>query len=345
MDRSEFDKKVFSILKEMGITPKGFYRYEDFSELIGQQKPIWPLTTSHKVMIEILYVKPQKEQIAGFLKSALDNQVSHSIIFGIDALTDIQKTELGLTNANNVDYFDYSKIDSLISERSITSENIQSYQNASEVVAPIKLVAGLDDLAYQRIPADILALLKTTPIGELPSWNIFEEAAYAAFKHCIGYHVRQLGKEKLFQEEPEGVAIIENDGRKAFLYECKSAKDAYTMTVDHKRSYVNYIRKKKKEIDALDNAELRYFVIVGPKFGGDIENRRKQIHQETGVLVVFLKAELLTSIAEWSYAIDCGIKKLIDLSELFSEIKDKEITKENVTSFIKNFDNRYKYRY
>ena len=346
MNKIAFEQKVFSILKEMNITPKGFYRYEDFSELIGQQKSNWPLTTSLKVMIEILYVTPRKEQIEGFLKSALDNQSSYSMIFGLDDLDDTQKIELGLTNANNVDYFGYSKINSLITEKSITSENIQNYQKAGDVLAVKKLVDGLDDFAHQRIPPDILALLKTMPNTEqIHAWGLFEEAVYVAFKQCIGYHVRQLGKEKLFQEEPEGVAIIENGDKKAFLYECKSAKSAYTMTANHKRAYVDYIKKKKKEISVLNNAELRYFVIVGPSFCGDIENRRKQIHQETGILVVYLKAEILAIIAQWSHGIDSEIKRLIDLSELFSEMSYDELTIEKINSFIKNFDNKYKYRY
>ena len=84
---------------------------------------------------------------------------------------------------------------------------------------------------------------------------------------------------------------------------------------------------------------------MGPSFCGDIENRRKQIHQETGILVVYLKAEILAIIAQWSYDIDSEIKRLIDLSELFSEISYDELTIEKVNSFIKNFDNRYKCRY
>ena len=345
MDRIAFDKKVFLILKEMGITPKGFYRYEDFSELIGQQMPNWPLTTSLKIMVEILYVKPQKEQVEGFLKSASNNQVSHSIIFGISNLNDTQKTELGLTNANNVDYFDYLEINNLIAEKLITDENIQNYQKIDDVLTAKKLADGLDNFAHQRIPPDILALLKLLPNGEqIPAWNLFEEAVCAAFKHCIGYHVRQLGKEMLFQEEPEGVAII-GSSKKAFLYECKSAKSVYTMTIDHKRAYVDYIERKKKEIDVLDNAELRYFVIVGPKFGGNIKKRRKQIYQETGILVVYLKAEILASIAQWSYKVNSRFKALIDLNELFSEIEYNELTNEKITSFTKDFDNKYKSRY
>ena len=119
MNRAEFDRKVFSILYEMDITPKGFYRYADFSELVGQQKPSWPLTTPLKVMVEILYVKPQIEQIIGFLKSAQDNQVSRSIIFGIDSLTDAEKEKLNLSRYD-IDYFDHSAIDSLITEKSLT---------------------------------------------------------------------------------------------------------------------------------------------------------------------------------------------------------------------------------
>ena len=345
MDRAEFDRKVFSILKEMSITPKGFYRYANFSELVGQQKPSWPLTTSLKVMVEILYVKPQKEQIIGFLKSAQDNQVSRSIIFGIDDLTDAEKERLDLTNYN-IDYFDYSAIDSLITEKSIIPKNSQDYQKASEVVAPKRLVNALDDFAHQRIPLDILTSLKTIWDDEcIHAWNLFEEATYAAFKHCIGYTVSQLGKESPFQVEPDGVAIIESDDKKAFLYECKSAKEVYTMTVDHRRAYVEYIKKKKQEISALSGAKLQYFVIVGPDFGGDIKGRRKQIHLETGVLVVHLKANLLTEIANWSYDIDDKIRTLIDLSELFSEIDDSVVTAEKVTSFTNKFDQKYKTRY
>jgi len=341
----DFEKKVFMILMEMGITPKGFYRYENFSDLIGQQKPTWPLETVLKVMVEILNVKLNEEILNGFIKSCKDNQVARSIIFGIEDGEEIDQQFLQLMKKNNIDYFGPTQVSKLIQEKSLKAENIQEYKKASEVVSPKRLVNALDNLAHQIIPEDISQNLKMVLNNDIPAWNIFEEAVYAAFKYCIGYEVRQLGKEALFQEEPEGVTIIQNDVRTAFLYECKSSKSDYKMTIDHQRAYVSYIKNKQKEIEVLDHAKLRYFVIVGPDFSGDTEKRRNEIYEQTGVLLVFLNASMLSKIANWACDIDSKVKDLIDLGKIFSIVNDAIVTEKSVSEFIKKFDEKYKGRY
>lgn len=341
----DFEKKVFMILREMGIAPKGFYRYQDYSDLIGQQKPTWPLVNALKVMVEILSVKLNEEILNGFVKSCKDNQVARSIVFGVEDVEEIDQQLLQLMKGNNIDYFGPTQIGKLIQEKSINAENIQEYQKASEIVAPKRLVDALDDLAHQIIPEDISHNLKTLLNDDLPAWNIFEEAVCAAFKYCIGYEVRQLGKEALFQEEPEGVAIIQNDIRTAFLFECKSSTSNYKMTIDHQRAYVDYIKNKQKEIEVLDHARLRYFVIVGPDFTGNTEQRRNKIYEETGVLLIFLNASTLAKIAKWACDIDSQVKNLIDLGKIFSIVKDVIVTDKSASEFIKNFDQKYKDRY
>jgi len=333
------------ILREMGIALKGFYRYQGYSDLIGQQKPTWPLVTALKVMVEILNVKLNEEILNGFTKSCKDNQVARSIIFGIEDDKEIDQQLLQQIKRNNIDYFGPTQISKLIQEKSINAENIQEYKKAGEVVSPKRLVDALDNLAHQIIPEDISQNLKTVLNNDLPAWNIFEESVYAAFKYCVGYQVRQLGKEVLFQEEPEGVAIIQNDVRTAFLYECKSSKSDYKMTIDHQRAYVSYIKNKQKEIEVLDHAKLRYFVIVGPDFSGDTEKRRNEIYEQTGVLLVFLNASMLSKISKWACDIDSQVKDLIDLGKIFSIIKDAIVTDKSVSEFIKKFDEKYKDRY
>jgi len=95
----------------------------------------------------------------------------------------------------------------------------------------------------------------------------------------------------------------------------------------------------------LDGAELRYFVIIGPDFEGDIEGRRNEIYKETGVLAVYVKASTLSNVANWAHKIDNKLKKMIDLGEIFSIIGEDIVTDNSIKKFIENFDQKYKVRY
>lgn len=345
IDHKEFEKKIFSILKEMSIVPKGYYTYPDFTDLVGQQNPSWPLTLPLKVMAEIFYGKIKKENITGFIKSAKDNQATRFLVFGITDLNDLKSDILNEIVINNIEYFGLHEIEKLISVKSI-SQNIQTYKKASEVVAPTRLINGMSDFAQQKIPSDILTALNAAmPDNKIQAWEIFEEAVCAAFKYCLGCEVRQLGKERRFQNEPEGVGIIDGQNRRAFLYECKSSKSAYKMSLDDVRIYVDYIQSKKKIISVTDNADLRYFIIIAPQFAGDKENRRNEIHHKTGVLTAYIKSDTLKRLAKWACTVDEKHRKLIDISEIFSKISDNEISDKTVDVYCTKFDQEYKQRY
>jgi hypothetical protein len=171
-----------------------------------------------------------------------------------------------------------------------------------------------------------------------------EEAVYAVFCYGFQYTVRQLGKEVLFQREPEGVVITVGKNAFALVYECKSSSTKYKMTVDDERTYSGYVEKKKREVMSLDHSELKYFVVVAPDFAGDLALRRENIFKETQVLLAFMKADTLRELGRWASQIPPNLKPLIDLREIF---KTTEVVVSNhiVNSYIQRFNQQYKMRY
>lgn len=347
-EHKEFKNKVFSVLKTMKIVPKGYFPYPEFSELVGSQEPEWPYTMPLRVMVQLSFRKITKEMVHSFNKSSRDTKAVRSLIFGIEESARLNAESRSNMKAFQIEYFGPSDVSKLLSDKgvSLSNEEVQEYKKASEVVHPILLVNGLPELALKMIPSDIQKSLNALNLRIPPAWELLEEAVFSSFSYCLGYNVRQLGKESRFETEPEGVVAVRFPSSFGILYECKSAKDAYKMTVDHKRAYVEYILQKKAEVLALDKVELRYFVLVGPKFEGDEDNRRNQVYQETGVLVVFLKADVLMKIAKWASEItDSELKRLISVGEIFTSIQDIEVQDKTVNEYIKKFDEKNRKRY
>lgn len=340
----EFEKKVFSFLKEMGITPKGYYEYPAFADLIGYQKSQPPYKFPAKVMAEVSAGKLTIDKILSFSKTTKDNQVTKSLIFGTDDYDQLADNVKEAMQKAGIEYFGPKELSKFLRGKSVSLEQVQQYKKASEVVAPPSLVDSLPELALQKIPMTIQSALKAANPGvEIPAWEIFEEAVYSAFLSCFGYNVRKLGKDALFEEEPEGVVTLRDHKRTAFLYECKSAQAKYHMTADDKTKYIEYIDKKKLEVRAKDKAELRYFVLVGPDFRGDKENRRDEIHHKTGVLLIYLKASMLKMLAQWACGItDHDLKQLIDIGEIFSKLQQLEVGEETIKKYIDKFDKKYR---
>jgi hypothetical protein len=217
----------------------------------------------------------------------------------------------------------------------VTKEEARKYRDSLDIVSPKRLAEALPELSHKQVPVDLRGIL-----GEKDPWEIMEDAVFGVFSMCFGYETRKLGHERRFQADPEGEVATSNDDPYALLYDCKSASDAFSMNKDDERAVIEYINTKKGEIQALFRCNLRYFLIVGPAFAGDLNLRRQEVNSKTGVALAFVKADALSYIALWALKIPPLYKKQIDLRQILKsgdEVVDQGVVKE----YAKNFDAKF----
>jgi len=345
-DPKAYRDSIFALLKNLKIVPKGFYDYSEFSDLVGLQKPQWPFRNSSKVVVEISKVKLSPMQVSSFATLAKENQAVKALVFGIEEQGDVDPNVSSILKAVGIEYFGPQEVSDLLKNVAVSPRQASAYRNASDVVAAQRLVDGLPQLALQQIPADIDASMKTMKAGDVPAWEIFEEAVYASFQFCLGYTTEKLGKEARFRDEPEGVVVVDTQNRFGFLYDCKSSATYYSMSKDDERAYTEYINAKKAELTAIHNAELRYFVIISPGFGGDMKERKRTIQQKTGVFLVYLGASHLKALAQWAFGIkNAKIRQLINIGEIFSKADEVVVSEDSVKEYIEAFDASHRHRY
>ena len=327
-----------SYLRSIGISVTGYYPYDHAIDIVGFLKLPLPFKYPLKIAAEIAKCPVTVDMIDGFLTFAKNASAEKVLLLTPPKLDQL---DLVVEEKLNTERIDFVKSD-VVKTFSLTTTRIQAkqeYDNIRDLVSPSKLIKELPTFAQQEIPKDIQRIIGDQNIE---AWQLLEDAVYCTFFYGLGCGVRQLGKEALFKNEPEGVVITGSPGQFALLYDCKSSSGKYKMTADDERTYVGYITKKKKEVAGLDRCELKYFVIISPDFAGDISKRGFEILKATQVLLVLIRAEVLKKLGLWSYRIPPELKPLIELPDIF---KETVVSSESVDSYIKTFDQKYQKRY
>lgn len=327
-----------SYLRSVGISITGYYPYNHATDIVGFLKLTPPFKYPLKVAVEIAKCTVTVESVDGFSTFAKNASAEKVLLLTPPRLDDLDPVVEKKLKTERIDLVRSVEVKAF-STTTTRSKAKQEYDNIRDLVSPNKLIKELPTFAKQEIPKDIQHIIGDQRIE---AWQLLEDAVYCTFYYGLSYGVRQLGKESLFKNEPEGVVITSGQGQFALLYDCKSSSGKYKMTADDERTYVNYIAKKKKEVSSLDRCELKYFVIISPDFAGDINLRGFDILRETQVVLVLIKAEILKKLGLWSYKIPPELRPLIELPYIF---KETFVSDETVDNYIKTFDQKYQKRY
>ncbi len=336
-----FERASLAFLRTLEFTPVGYYPYPHCSDVSGYLKPTPPFKIPVKAMAEIIRATPTCASIEGFHKVAKDLLAERLILICRMPLTELSPELQSLIGKLGIEFFDQATISAELERKNVGKSEIQAYSKLYEIVGAPVLAEALPEVARQKIPNTMNNYVEG--LGLKP-WQVFEQAVFSVLHYCFNLTVKKYGEDYLFEHEPEGVAITGDVPSFAFIYECKSAAESYTMTAEHELTYTDYIRKKKQKVEVVDRSELKYFVIVAPGFSGDIRERRKRIFKETQVLVVFLPADILRQISRWACNVPSNLKRLIDLREIFI-LDELVVSKETVESYIKKFELEMKTRW
>jgi len=328
-----------SYLRSIGVSIVGYYPYEHAIDIVGFLKLPSPFKIPLKVVAEIAKGSVTVDAIDGFSKLAKNSLAEKVLLLAPSDLAQLDPDAKKKLENERIEFIGREDI-TIFSKTTTKSRAKQEYERIRDFVSPNKLIRELPIFAKQVVPEDIQRM-----IGEpkLEAWQLLEEAVYCTFRYGFGYTVRQLGKEALFKNEPEGVVTTGGTSQFALIYDCKSSSTKYAMSAEDERTYVGYVAKKKKEVMNLDHCELKYFVIISPDFLGDAKLRRENILKETQVLLALIKAETLRKLGLWTIDIPSDLKALIDLRDVLT--KEVIVSDRTVDSYIKSFDEKYQKRY
>ena len=335
--KNDIEAKSLRILRSLNFQVTGYYPYEHVTNLVGYLRQPEPFTTPIKVAVEIAKSPINKESVESFAKFGRNVLAQKLAIFHEDDFDDLDEDVRSTTSALKIDYIGGERLRKALSRSTVTPREARRYRNSLDILSPKRLVEALPELSRRKVPKDIRNILGET----FDAWEIMEDAVFAAFSHCFGYETRKLGHEKRFEPEPEGEVVTLNQPPFAFLYDCKSTKNAYGMSKDDERAVINYINNKKGEIMARYRCALRYFIIIGPDFEGRLDLRRDTVYNETdNAILVFVKAEALRTISLWAYNIPPRYKEQIDLKKTF-KVGNEVIDKHIMEAYMRDFDSTY----
>lgn len=332
----EIEANTLRILKSIDFQVTGYYRYEHAINLVGYLKQPEPFTIPTKMAVEIAKGSLNRESVESFAKFGNNVLAQKLAIFHEQDFDNLNGDVKSTISAFKIDYLGGETLRKALSKSTVTQEEARRYRNSLDILSPKRLVEALPELSHQKIPNDIRSILGS----KFKAWEIMEDAVFAAFSHCLGYETRKLGHEKRFEPEPEGEVATLNQPPFAFLYDCKSARDVYSMSKDDERAVIGYVDNKKGEITARYRCELRYFVMVGPDFNGRFDLRRDSVHNKTNVILVFIKAEALRNLSLWAYNLPPRYKGVVDLREIF-KIGEKIINEQIVEAYKQWFDSTH----
>ena len=183
-----------------------------------------------------------------------------------------------------------------------------------QLLSPFMLTDCLDDLSAGIIPDRVNKQLRGV---SMRPFELMEDAVFFGFRSTLLLNVKKLGRDCLFQSEPEGVIICDNIVDPcAIIYECKSRKQTYKMSRKDMLSYKDYIARKQIEIRTLHHVPLIHFVIIGPSFAGDYHGKIREL-QKSGITVSMVKGadlkHLFDEVDGWSNE----RLRLMDLTNIF----------------------------
>jgi len=335
-----FEHMAMAFLKSIGVSIVGYYQYQHATDIVGFLRPPPPFKLPIKIVAEIATGRVSVDSVDGFIKLAKNSLAERMLLLAPLELNQLDPEVTTRLESGRIEFIGRKEI-GIFSKTKSKGQAKQEYERIRGVVSPNKLIKELPSFARQLVPEDIQKLIGGTTIT---AWQLLEEAVYATFSFGFHYTVRQLGKEVLFQNEPEGVVTTVGTCPFALIYECKSSSTGYKMTADDERTYIGYIANKKKEVMSLDHCELKYFVVIGPDFSGDNVLRRENIFKETQVLLAFMKAETLSRLGLWTLQIPSDLKALIDLRDMFTT-REVIISDQTIDNYIRCFNDKYQKRY
>jgi hypothetical protein len=333
-----FEKEALTFLKTLNFTATGYYPYDYFSDISGYIKPTPPFKISTKAMAEIVRTSPTVTSLDGFHKLAKDSLARLMIMICPNSLTDLSTEIQSQVERLGIEFFDRQTILKILEEKNISKSMIEESPELYDIMGPPLLAAALPMVALQKIPTEMEEYVKRL---DLKPWQVLEDIVFSIFHYCFNYPTQKLGEERLFEHEPEGVVVIGDTQRFSLMYECKSAEKQYVMTSDHELRYKDYILKKANTIRVLHGAELKYFVIIAPEFGGDIAKRRENAFRDTQVLAIFMPASVFSRLGSWACKLPSDIKKLIDVKSIF-KLEEKVVSMDTVQKYIDEFEQNRK---
>jgi hypothetical protein len=163
-------------------------------------------------------------------------------------------------------------------------------------LGPLALRTGLEwlqPLSRMTIPRDLSST-------EMPPEDLFEVVVFRFATTTLRFDGRRLGSGARAERAGDGLLYLP-DGTTAIVYDCKAARDGYSMTADHERRFIEYV-ETHRSFALADGYDISHLMVISSCFSGragaghPFHARARRIREATGVRLVYLKADHLVRI-------------------------------------------------
>lgn len=153
-----------------------------------------------------------------------------------------------------------------------------------------KYTAWIPQLAENAKP-DALKEFKDWPTEDLSEFYVFR-----LFNVVLSLDGAEWGYKERGKSLPDGRLILPDSGKQC-LYDVKSSKGAYNLSIEELRKFYDYAEEGKKKALA-SQKELHYFLVIANSFAGDLKERANQFHSKVGLKLVCMLAKDICGFAD-----------------------------------------------
>ncbi len=172
---------------------------------------------------------------------------------------------------------------------------LRTQSDLLEKIHPLALARHIPELAKGILPPDL-------PATGGSAADALEDLVAVTFSMGFGLSLRREGHANPFEHKPDGYFMTNKPNRIAVMYDCKStAKQKLVLSGDDELRFGDYIKGRKVEIEKLENAELRDFVVFASEVGGDFEVRVRRMLANTGIHLCVVLAKPLAGFCTEMY--------------------------------------------
>jgi hypothetical protein len=270
---------VVIAVAQKSATITGARTQDGLTELVVMEKR--PLLGQCRSIVRVFKEHPSREQLTALSNDLRLLHIDRGFVIVPSTQGDDPEFIPGIKVMDYESVLDQAMKLNLISSRSelgIKAEALSKSQaGLIQELHPLNLAQYLPSLSRGAIPDD-LADWAPDP------WDAFEDLIFLVFVSGFGLNAKREGHAARFEHKPEGYFLTAQKDGVVAMFDCKGTrKDKYKMEKDDELRFKNYISERKGEIETLENAELRYFLLFASDVGGDIEMRKKEILSATGI--------------------------------------------------------------
>jgi hypothetical protein len=232
----------------------------------GKHEGLWGIRDTSGIIYELYYTERTIEALTAFLYNYPSEKMGEEIS---------SKKAVSLRKSGEV----LKKQPASVSKRSEIPNDISKYTAWIPQLCEYYLPEGLKDYT-------------DWPVEDLAEFYLFR-----LFNIALLLDGAEWGYKKRGKRLPDGLLVLP-DSRNQCLYDVKSSKGPYKLTVDELRKFKEYAKEGKKKALA-SQKDVQFFLVIANSFDeGNLKDRASEFYRDESLKLVCMAAEDICRFAD-----------------------------------------------